>query len=63
MKQLFFISAIKVTQALEEFVIPQQFIKIGDLTYVQLSRKPKGRSIERTLTGVTDPETQLIIYK
>ena len=62
MESLIYMPSIKLTPTIEEFSIPKDFITIGDFTYIRLSRKPKGRSIDRKLIN---PETgqQILIYK
>lgn len=58
----YYISPLKVTPVLEELIMPEDTIKIDGMTYIRLSKKPKGRSIERKLKSMSSEE-QILIYK
>jgi hypothetical protein len=59
----YYVSSTRITSKIVETVMDTDSIKIGDLTYVRLTTKPKGRAILRTLHSTVSPEEQLIIYK
>jgi hypothetical protein len=62
MKELYFFPSVKMNAKISETVIDGSHIEIEDRKYEMLSRKPRGRSIERTLIN-EDLETRLTIYK
>ena len=49
MKELYFFPRVKMNAKIVDSVIPGSHIVIEDYTYEMLSKKPRGRSIERTL--------------
>ena len=62
MKELYFFPRVKMNAKIIDSVIPGSHIVIEDYTYEMLSKKPRGRSIERTLIN-EDLQTRLTIYK
>jgi len=61
MAPLHYIASILVTVGIADTVIEGEHIKIGDLVYVRLSKKPKGKIVKRKLLS-TISEEQFIIY-
>jgi len=59
---MFFISQSKLTPKIQSTVLDQQTISIQGQTYLQLSKKPRGKPIQRTLSSL-QYDCQIVIYK
>ena len=59
--ELYYILKSKLNFKLLQSVVEGGSIKLGGYTYIQLSSKPRGRSIKQRLVGQDSGDT-LIIY-
>tara|TARA_R100001509_G_scaffold159689_1_gene126468 strand:+ start:146 stop:334 length:189 start_codon:yes stop_codon:yes gene_type:complete len=62
MKELYFFPRVKMNARIIDSVIDGSHIVLEDYTYDMLSKKPRGRSIDRTLIN-EDLQTRITIYK
>ena len=62
MKELYFFPRVKMNARIIDSVIDGSHIVLEDYTYDMLSKKPRGRSIDRTLIN-EDLQTRFTIYK
>lgn len=58
----FYVSSTRINARIADLVMPGSHITVDGLTYEQLSRRPKGRSIYRKFTKEDNTES-IIIYK
>lgn len=61
MSKLFYISPMRLNAAIAETVISGHHIKIGEYTYVRLTRAPRGKRIIRKLSNLENSE-RIVIY-
>lgn len=61
MIETFYVPSMKVNSKISDTVIDGNHIEIEGITYQRLSRKPRGRSIMRRLTGMNTAE-RILIY-
>jgi hypothetical protein len=61
MIEQYFVPATKITSKVADLVVPGNSIAIDNYHYERLSRRPKGRSIIRTLLSI-DSKERLVIY-
>ena len=62
MKELYFFPRVKMNARIIDSVIDGSHIVLEDYTYDMLSKKPRGRSIDRTLIN-EDLQTRITNYK
>ncbi|MDA7492451.1 hypothetical protein N8445_00630 [bacterium] len=62
MQELYFFPSVKMNAKIADSVIDGSHIEIEERKYEMLTKKPRGRSIERTLVN-EDLQTRLTIYK
>lgn len=62
MQELYFFPSVKMNAKIADSVIDGSHIEIEERKYDMLTKKPRGRSIERTLVN-EDLQTRLTIYK
>lgn len=58
----YYLPSLKINSKVSDTVIEGRHIEIDGITYQRLSRKPRGRSIERKLLNM-DSNLRLIIYR
>jgi len=58
----FYVSSGRINARIADLVMPGSHITVDGLTYEQLYRRPKGRSIDRKLIKEDNTET-ITIYK
>lgn len=58
----YYISPLNVTPRITTTVMKNSYITIGESKYLQLSKKPRGKSIKVKFT-TTDESKKIIIYK
>lgn len=58
----YYLPSLKVNSKVSDTVIEGKHIEIDGITYQRLSRKPRGRSIQRKLLNM-DSSLRLIIYR
>ena len=61
MNESYYIPSTKVNSTVSELIIPGNFIEMEEYRFERLIRKPRGRSIMRTLIN-TKTNERLIIY-
>ena len=61
-EEKYYVSSLKINSKISDTVLEGRHIEIGGITYQQVSRKPRGRSIERRLQNL-DSNLRFIIYK
>jgi len=61
MNESYFIRATKVNARVADFIIDVQHININGYKFERLSKKPRGRTIERKLQN-TNTQERFIIY-
>jgi len=61
MEELYYVPSLKVNSKVADLVIEGNHIEIEGITYQRLSRKPRGRSIQRRLKGL-ETDTSILIY-
>ena len=59
MTKLFFIPESRMNAAIAETILPGQHIRIDDYMYLQLSRAPRGKRIDRKLQR---EDERILIY-
>jgi len=62
MEERFFISPLNLTAKISMNVLEGEFLEISGKRYIELSRKPRGKSIIMTLQNLNE-DTRMIIYK
>ena len=62
MIESYFIPSTKVNGKTSHLVMNGSHIVVEGITYEQLSSKPRGRSIVRTLTKLENPEERIVLY-
>lgn len=62
MNESYYIPSFKVNGKTSHLVMNGYHIVVEGITYQQLSSKPRGRSIQRTLKGIENPNERLVIY-
>lgn len=60
-QEQYYVPSLKVNSKISDTVMNGYHIEIEGITYQQLSRKPRGRSIVRKLQGM-ESNTSIIIY-
>ena len=61
MNKLYFISPSRVNARISETVIPGEHITIEGLVYEQTSKRPQGKSLQRSLVNM-DKQERVLIY-
>lgn len=61
-EEKYYVSSLKINSKISDTVLEGRHIEIEGITYQQVSRKPRGRSIERRLQNL-DSNLRFIIYK
>jgi len=62
LEEYYYVSSLKINSKISDTVIEGKHIEIDGITFQRLSRKPRGRSIERKLLN-TNSNLRLVIYK
>ena len=62
MVETYYIPSYKVNAKTSHLVLEGCHIVAEGITYQQLSAKPRGRTIHRTLKGVDSPDERLVLY-
>jgi len=62
MIESYYIPAYKVNAKTSHLVMTGCHIVAEGITYEQLSSKPRGRTIHRTLKGIENPNQRLVLY-
>ena len=62
MREYYYILKSKLNFKLQETVLDGFPIKLNDYTYIRLSKKPRGRSIQQKLSGIESGD-KFFIYK
>ena len=60
-EELYYIPSVKINAKVADLVMPGNHIKVDGYQYERLVRKPRGRSIKRTLRSM-DENTYLKLY-
>mgnify|MGYP003654762309 FL=1 len=58
----YYVSSLKINAKISDTVLEGMHLEIGGITFQRLSRKPRGRSIQRKLLSM-DNSTRLVIYR
>jgi len=58
----YYVSSLKINAKIADTVLEGMHLEIGGITFQRLSRKPRGRSIQRKLLSL-DNNTRLVIYR
>lgn len=58
----YYLPSLKINSKVSDTVIEGRHIEIDGITYQRLSRKPRGRSIQRRLLNM-DSNLRLVIYR
>ena len=61
MNKLYFISPSRVNARISETVLPGYHITIDGLIYEQTSKRPQGKSLQRSLVNM-DKQERVLIY-
>jgi len=59
----YYLPAVKVNFKTKELVIEGNDIQVEGYTYRRVTRRLRGRQIERRLTSIADPELKFVLYK
>jgi|GEM_PF-1425960 len=62
LEEYYYVSSLKINSKISDTVIEGKHIEIDGITFQRLSRKPRGRAIERRLLNM-DSRLRLVIYK
>lgn len=62
MDQRYFITKSQLTPKIALTVVEGETINLGGETYLEISKKPRGKSVIKTLRKLED-DSQIIIYK
>lgn len=62
MEELYYMASIAIPASIADTIIDGDTIKLNELVYKRLSKKPKRRTIERRLLNV-EGDQKLLIYK
>ena len=58
----YYVPSLKINSKISDTVIEGKHIEIDGITFQRLSRKPRGRSIQRRLLNM-DSNLRLVIYR
>ena len=61
-EEKYYVPSSKINAKISDTVLEGMHIEIGGLTYQRLSRKPRGRSIQRRLLN-ENSRVRLVIYR
>ena len=61
-EEKYYVSSSKINAKISDTVLEGMHLEIGGITFQRLSRKPRGRSIQRKLLSL-DNNTRLVIYR
>ena len=61
-EEKYYVSSSKINAKILDTVLEGMHLEIGGITFQRLSRKPRGRSIQRKLLSI-DNSTRLVIYR
>jgi len=61
MNKLYFISPSRINSRISETVLPGYHIAIDGLIYEQTSKRPQGKSLQRSLVNL-DKQERVLIY-
>jgi hypothetical protein len=62
LEEYYYVSSLRINSKISDTVIEGKHIEIDGITFQRLSRKPRGRSIERKLLNINS-NLRLVIYK
>ena len=61
-EEKYYVSSSKINAKISDTVLEGMHLEIGGITFQRLSRKPRGRSIEKKLLSLSG-STRLVIYR